>query len=103
MNMGQYIDGLTDEQRDRLVEAQGWNSGTPEDGNRCLVAHAQDVDKVDHGEFGGYTEGAPPFIFDTAVDRFGIDRVVRAIKLRAGTIPTIQVASRVPADAYERE
>lgn len=81
--MGRYIDGLTDVERDRLVIAQNWANWTPYGGNRCLVAHAQDADHVDYLELGCDYDGSPADAFDSAVERFGIDRVVRAIKLRA--------------------
>ena len=76
--MGRYIASLTDEQKDRLVTATEWQpvkAGYP-GGPRCMVAHAQGgVPMSRIGE---------AMAFDDAVARFGLPRVVRAIKLRAG-------------------
>ena len=82
--MGRYIDGLTAEQRDRLVEAKDfldddWWDGVEGVGCLCCTAEggwSDDLSNVgvDH----------PAYRFPQACDRFGKARVVRAIKLRAG-------------------
>lgn len=101
--IGRYIDELARrgewEALDRIVTAQDWALGTLSsgDGRRCLVGHACDAQwrdgvgtvMVSHGEralllardLGLYL---PINRFDDLGRRFGLPRVVRAIKLRAG-------------------
>lgn len=105
--IGRYIDAISDVQRDRIVEAQGWcweftNFDDP--ACHCLVGHAEACDDV-----GQPTEraidargremmmmrsfsGEPVFLrFMTLRRRFRMDRIVRLCKTRAakGNNPTI--------------
>jgi hypothetical protein len=108
MNMGQYIDGLTDEQKDRLVTAEHFNDGWDwwSSGCGCLKGTAEKMDSVatwgplnaDVLRIHNAHDGDVPFSvapswlrYPMAVERFGKARVVRAIKLRAGAaVPTEQ-------------
>jgi hypothetical protein len=95
--IARYIDALPDEARDRVIEAQGWcvTVGLDDDG-RCLVGHTEDwrevgdgdiaINCVDVAKMPGGSEGYECVgeDFDAACARFGLDRVVRACKLRAG-------------------
>lgn len=82
--LGRYIDGLTDEQKDRIIQAQEWaaaqNKAFGGRNPRCLVEQAQ-------GFVGCAVNNTDYFIygmrFDMACGRFGIKRIVRACKLRA--------------------
>lgn len=85
--IGKWIDGLTDVQKDRIIEGQGWCPQIIEMGHsRCLVGHAigglaawrEIVNTGDHRSFAGIGTH-----FDDLVVRFGLDRIVRACKLRA--------------------
>ncbi|MEM7416816.1 MAG: hypothetical protein AAF389_15020 [Gemmatimonadota bacterium] len=95
--IGLWIDGLTPEQRDRIIEGQGWTTSESHyvdpDGCRCLVGHVDgwqnddevpDVDSDEDAIWG--LDGRPNFIacrYPDLVKRFGVDRVVRVIKQRA--------------------
>jgi len=91
--LGRYIDGLTAEQKDRVIEAQGWTRGQVEDrkGNRCLVGHAVGGARVDNlvthhiwmNEVWGINIGKIGERFDDLHWRFD-QRLIHAIKLRAG-------------------
>lgn len=106
---GQYIDSLTDEQRDRLVEQKDFNSGFSwwgPGGCGCLVGTAEGGvpsrfskimrahDRVQLRHYDARPNwtmldipwrDAPASIrYPKLVRRFGKERVVRAIKLRAG-------------------
>jgi hypothetical protein len=99
--LGRYIDGLTDEQRDRIVEAQAWGAGggglalvnnvawPNADGLvfGCLVEYAHGGNRAAQ-QSGAFLTIGPRF--DVTVHRFGLDRVVRAVKLRAGSAPLEQ-------------
>lgn len=101
--MGQiarYIDWLPDEAKDRIIEAQDWCRGTyvTSDGRRCMLGWAEgwsnnggvadialyyrrmDYENNLYGRHRRILYGA----FDRLTRRFGLERVVRAIKLRAG-------------------
>lgn len=83
--IGRYLDRLSDVERDRVITAQSWKQFGSTSRTRfdpatsvgCLVQHASGsvvvVDRFDVA-----------CRFDEIVDRFGLNRVVRAIKLRAG-------------------
>ena len=97
--LGLWIDALTDEERDRIIEAQNWESGNPCYGNNCLVGHAKEcattpemIRALDIGYF-----DSPMLRFDLLVGRFGLDRVVRAIKARAAKGNRIEL----PGDTAE--
>lgn len=87
--LGRWIDSLTDEERDRIVEAQGWGFGWfggCYGDRRCLV------EQVDPGvSYRPITESEWAVVtrFDVLCDRFGLDRIVRAVKLRAGHVPDV--------------
>lgn len=103
--MGAYIDAATDGAKDRVVEAMLWRSDKTgiAGRERCLVGHVEDWgmlpirtrardayarDWINNDATTRRTR-APSTRFDDAVLRFGLDRVVRAVKLRAGaTLPT---------------
>ena len=95
--MGSYIDALSDEQRDRVIEAKSWSP--PEDGwfvdeydhsCRCLVGHAADWRRIrcsvgsvqDAGDVVSDPRGAY-WRFPHLQARFGTDRVIAACKARA--------------------
>lgn len=88
--IGRYIDGLTDAQRDRVVREQHWNGAgdfVRTDGSRCLVGIVEDMqvgDLIPLRYVAGH-EGEMVWVrFDALRHRFGLDRVVRCVKLRAG-------------------
>ncbi len=111
--MAKYIDAVSDEARDRIIMGQGWTDGLIDDhrGNRCLIGHATEGCPVlyrvpvgrewhrvlheDHPEnvlidFDNWVGDR----FDKAVVRFGMERVVRACKARAGKVrSTVTVQS----------
>lgn len=48
--IGEYIDGLSEEARSRIVRAQNWMPGAldePDGSGRCLLGHAADVEAVE--------------------------------------------------------
>lgn len=91
--LGRIIDELPDEARDRLVRAQNWTYGewtNAIDNSRCFVMHVQD-DEAIIDAFRQHHRVLPPCAvedtvlqFDKLCRRFGKDRIVRAIKKRAG-------------------
>jgi hypothetical protein len=98
--IGRYIDALPDEARDRVIEAQAWCTDNAMGGSeqRCLVGHTEDWYDIDNyhsaprdmivANLPGGTEDNSWICvgdyFDRACTHFGLDRVVRACKLRAG-------------------
>ena len=107
LTMGRFIDELTDEQRDRLVEAEDFTTATWwEDGYGCLCGTALLLNTMEKQSAYAARNPSSPFIWPLeaaqiryigAIVRFGKARVVRAIKLRAGArietpIPVIQNA-----------
>lgn len=93
--VGRYIDSLTDEQRDRIVEAEMFSPElrhwwSRRDGCGCIVGTAEamwnhtmlDENFADY-PVDEHSENAGIRVHHLAV-RFGHDRVVRACKLRAG-------------------
>lgn len=85
--LGKWIGSLSDEQRDRIIEGQGWCARTLErDGDRCLGGHA--FDYVRRLGFRDRKYDPSPavkaaFRFDALCRRFDMDRIVRACKARA--------------------
>ena len=104
--IGKWIDGLSDEQRDRIVSATEWGfsrvpMGHPDSfdsatGKWCLMAHAE-------GRSNGWMRDEktgmadPAHRFDELCERFGLARIVRAIKARAAATTTAEVAAAFPA------
>lgn len=113
--LGRYLDALDAEARDRVIEAQVWGTGSIS--QPCLVRHSE-------GGYGGVercfriTDRARRFEwragelrsdfqfrdldnvgyrFDRLCRRFGMDRVVRACKLRAAKSNRISI----PASSTE--
>ena len=113
--VGLYIDALSDEQRDRVIEAKGWTwdfTDQEDPSCRCLVGHAEDYrwrngfscevatdpatsvhkDETNYG-------GTPIYnIVPRLFRRFGKDRIVAACKARAarGNAPTVtEIRSKV--------
>lgn len=93
--IGQWIDGLTDEQKDRIVRATEWRPhklGSPGE-PRCLTGHAFDITITDVAR--GHPDAGESLAigvsFDDLVHRFGIDRIVRACKLRAAATTASEV------------
>jgi hypothetical protein len=96
--IGRYLDLLARENCwdaiDRAVTAQGWCSVfMVHSEDRCLLGHLHDAVYVgdhlverDHRACNVYGTfaGMVGFRFDRLTDRFGVERVVRAIKQRAG-------------------
>ncbi len=110
-SMGRYIDEAGDEVRDRLLTAVDFNDGTiwySQNGCGCLVGTGErGVSEKEAVKLGDSPPGRSRFAWETrtgrcifdgtewpeapaamrypyAVRRFGKDRIVRAIKLRAG-------------------
>ena len=102
--VGKYLDALSDEQRDRVIEAKSWTSCWVDDKDgdcRCLVGHAEDMGWVDEQQVQrDPVEGTrlvvtgllPRHLHPVAYvgfkvprmfARFGKDRIVRACKARA--------------------
>lgn len=80
--VGRWIDERTDIERDRIIEAQGWVAGYLEyQGQRCLVGHVCGTPGWRDIDFRDIAVTATRF--DQLVLRFGLDRIVRACKLRA--------------------
>ena len=108
--MGRYIDEATDEMRDRLVTAEDFLAGADWWDGRCgclvgtATAGEHDADPgvrvvwdyvARHQTWPHALRDIPAYLrFPRAVRRFGKARVVRAIKLRAG--------SRLPATSETR-
>ncbi len=95
--VGRYIDALSDEQRDNVIEADGFGYGQmwDDEGRGCLVAVAEVVVGApiampiaqrfcNEGQLVGCT-------FDNLCYRFGKARIVAACKARAaiGNAPTV--------------
>ena len=93
--MGRFIDGLTDEQRDRIVEAKdftdGWDWWDGECG--CLVGTIEEgagaiaikmIAASMQVRYKRWRHLFPHHRFPMAVARFGKARIVHAIKARAG-------------------
>lgn len=102
--IGRYIDGLTDEQRDRIVTGQGWTSRADcfvdDTGCRCLVGHVDQWrmvgrDQMSNGQC--TIRHNEHHLYPRAVRRFGLARVVRACKLRAAATLSSSVEAR-PTD-----
>lgn len=125
--MARYIDGLSGDARDRLIQAQTWIAHALVDGygGGCLRGHAEglaslgktmdelrewhrrdpaglnaarDITAAEwffrfpiHAHVG---RANPADAFNAAVDRFGMERIVRAIKQRAakGHYPSLSIA-----------
>ena len=92
--VGLYIDRLSDEQRDRIIEAKEWTWQFVEVGNpscRCLVGHAEDYEifTCDDGYRGSRSRDPIRFTSDAfqrvprLFNRFGQDRIVALCKARA--------------------
>lgn len=95
--MGRWIDGLTDEQKDRIVRGQRWRDQLviDADGRKCLVGHAAgyQVKKRANGNgTAAFRVGCEVYLpdttptgsrFDRLCGRFGLERIVRACKQRA--------------------
>lgn len=97
--LGRYIDGLTEEQKDKVIQAQEWRTGSMgvAQGPRCLMGHAKGIyEDVQGDPFYGIRLGVT---FDSACRRFGQQRIVRACKLRASKpqfiLPTAQQSSKL--------
>ncbi len=110
--LGKWIDSLSDAQRDNVVTAMGWGYGiriyfrgrrrsvsecsdlyhhesyAAHLGRRCLVDNAFDRDGAWE-----HVHVDIPTQFDLLCNRFGMERVVRAIKARAGV--EIDIGERV--------
>ena len=93
--LGRYLGALSDEQRDRIIEANAMITGNylDDNGTGCLVGVAEGADEQPIAE--GVGEKAfdlvVEFSFDELCDRFGKDRIVAACKARAarGNAPTV--------------
>ena len=107
--VGRYIDVLSDEQRDRVIEAKGWDRefvSYDDPSCRCLVGHAEDwdADFVSHDHLGGKLTSnsrnhrgiAVYNQFPRLCKRFGEDRIIRLCKVRAAGTP-VSVQHNLPA------
>jgi hypothetical protein len=88
--LGLYIDGRTDEQRDRIIEGQRWCIQAIEDHKhaRCLVGHVVGGGAGWRALYNGWNVSVASLLpignrFDDLCRRFGMDRIVRCCKLRA--------------------
>lgn len=91
--LGNYIDGLTPEQKDRVIEAQEWTNGELLDlsgrsNARCLIGHAKDMQPgmlcfTTDEEWQALHGNGVGIRFDRACGRFGKERVIQAAKKRA--------------------
>lgn len=107
--VGRYIDALSDEQRDRIIEAEdiydGHGGYFNVDGCGCLVGVAEMVDRhgarpidLEHGERNLLLRRedddleTPSEMFPHLCERFGKSRIVAACKARAakGNAPNIR-------------
>lgn len=104
--VGDYLDRLPDELRDRVIRAQGWRTNVFVDrgsGERCLIGHAEGDDAGREWIEGTNALHELPFFsrmgigfqFDKLCERFGKDRVVRAVKARAAKPNRVSLASVV--------
>lgn len=102
-SMGRYIDGLDDEGRDRIVMAPDflgglswWNEKTQ---CGCLVGTVEQGQvSVEYSATAFLWRNSPPWLrFPVAMGRFGKDRLVRAIKARAGA--KVRIAEPVAVGA----
>ena len=94
--LGKAIDSLPSHQKDRVIEAQEWTRGgfVARNDAKCLVGHAENWSYGYSVTMPGMWvllaeeyDSTPPGMstaFDRLTARFGMDRIVRAIKLRAG-------------------
>ena len=80
---GQYIDAISDVQRDRIIEAREIIVEEYEDanGSGCLVGTAEGAEDQAVADALGYFR--VEFAFDRLSHRFGKDRIVRLCKARA--------------------
>ncbi len=93
--LGRWIDELTPEQKDKIIEAQGWGASlVPESDwpcNACLIDHVFEGHSRDYGAYkiphhylGVLRERSVSTQYEHLFKRFGERRVVRALKMRAG-------------------
>ena len=111
--IGRYIDGLTDEPKDRVVRALYWarGGGRRNDGPMCLVQHAAGrwdwwYKTVKRGRWifartktvveDNEEDWRIAYRFDVLCIRFGLPRIVRAIKLRAGATLPAEIREHTP-------
>ena len=97
--LGRYLDVLSDEQRDRVIEAKDWDLSFVSDDDpscRCLVGHAEDfiiedniplaLDSAQNGHERRCMTSTGVFVFNQFPrlwHRFGKDRIIRLCKQRA--------------------
>lgn len=101
--IGKWIDRLDAEQKDRIITGQGWcvhSIQLYED--RCLVGHAIGGLPA-WRNLGGDIGARLPLAtvgrrFDGLCDRFGMDRIVRACKLRAAKSHRVVLPDAVPVE-----
>ena len=110
--VGRYIDALSDEQKDRIIEATSWSE--PSEGVyvdkqdpscRCLAGHAENWyrEKVDHTQARPLGIIIPKCSIDAAIqfpnlqDHFGVERIIRVCKARAAK------GNRIPTEALRHE
>ena len=95
--LGRYIDSLMVEEKDRIIVGQEWcqYTLTTPNGSHCLMGQV-DAQRYPircgdamYGVHIGIT-------FDSTVGRFGMDRIVRACKLRAAKPHPLQPAPQHP-------
>lgn len=110
--VGLYIDALSDEQRDRVIEAEDFNDhpmrGYFYDGCGCLVAVAEMEDEEDSCPINIAMErprrwsghSYPGNAFPALCERFGKDRIVALCKARAARGNRIHVAERAKSEVY---
>lgn len=110
--IGLYLDALAKagewEAIDRVIEAQQWITDDYElRGARCLLGHAENWSPMNSEvrleRFRVIVRGKGDcqvgWRFDYAVKRFGMDRVVRCIKLRAGRHTRLHPPESAPSTA----
>lgn len=95
--IGRYIDGLTDEERDRIIKAQDWTYRQWDDGDKkCLVGQVIDHRVVGHALVSDL-ELSVARRFDKLVRDWGMTATVRLCKMRAAKSNKLKLET-----SYER-
>ena len=109
--LGKYIDSLSDEQRDRIIEAKDFGDGwqfidRDNPACKCLVGHAEGyyLNEDGYQQQKDETDGWETvyMLFPELMQRFGADRIIRACKLRAAKTNRCDL-SRLEVEGIARE
>lgn len=106
--VGRWIDGLSHDEKDRVVRATAWGTvddlTTLKEPARCIVSHAQGLVSEDGrplSHIEGEDYGRTGCRFDRLCDRFGLERIVRACKQRAAATMSDEVERKALPPARE--